>query len=236
MGPDYSPPGGESWDAFYERAGRAWRRVEEAAAETAGALAIVTHGLVCHSFALHHLLLEPPLVNPERWGNTAVTEIDRPRPGACASSTARGISMACRTWSTTSRRRRGLELAPRDDRGRRMRNVEMSSGFDRIAFDQIDVVLLDAGGTLVSLDFEWVERELAARGIECRAQELERAEAAARPAVSREAGERLAQGREPLGFEAFLAIWLRRLAPFADSPAEVRSFARIARTGPSAGR
>jgi probable phosphoglycerate mutase len=80
MGPDYSPPGGESWDAFYQRAGRAWRRVEEAAVETAGALAIVTHGLVCHSFALHHLLLEPPLVNPERWGNTAVTEIDRPAP------------------------------------------------------------------------------------------------------------------------------------------------------------
>ena len=80
MGPDYSPPGGESWDVFYERAGRAWRRVEEAAAGTGGALAVVTHGLVCHSFALHNLLLEPPLVNPERWGNTAVTEIDRPAP------------------------------------------------------------------------------------------------------------------------------------------------------------
>jgi HAD superfamily hydrolase (TIGR01509 family) len=106
-----------------------------------------------------------------------------------------------------------------------MRNVEMSSDSDRIPFDQIDVVLLDAGGTLVSLDFEWVERELAARGVECRARDLERAEAAARPAVSREAGARLAQGREPLGFEDFLSIWLRRLAPFADSPAEVRSLA-----------
>jgi probable phosphoglycerate mutase len=50
------------------------------AAESGGALAIVTHGLVCHSFAQHHLLLEAPLINPERWGNTAVTEIERPAP------------------------------------------------------------------------------------------------------------------------------------------------------------
>jgi probable phosphoglycerate mutase len=80
MGLDYSPPGGESWETFHQRAARAWRRVEELAAETEGPLAVVTHGLVCHSFALHHLRLEPPLVNPERWGNTAVTEIERPAP------------------------------------------------------------------------------------------------------------------------------------------------------------
>jgi probable phosphoglycerate mutase len=80
MALDYSPPAGESWEDFHRRAGRAWRRVEELAEETEGALAIVTHGLVCHSFALHHLLLEPPIVNPERWGNTAVTEIERPAP------------------------------------------------------------------------------------------------------------------------------------------------------------
>ena len=99
------------------------------------------------------------------------------------------------------------------------------SGFERIPFDQIDVVLLDAGGTLVSLDFEWVERELAARGIECGARELERAEAAARPAVSREAGERLTHGREPLDFEGFLTIWLGRLAPHARLPADPRALA-----------
>jgi probable phosphoglycerate mutase len=80
MALDYSPPGGESWEGFHQRAVTAWRRVEELAAETEGPLAIVTHGLVCHSFALHHLLLEPPIENPERWGNTAVTEIERPAP------------------------------------------------------------------------------------------------------------------------------------------------------------
>jgi probable phosphoglycerate mutase len=80
MAPGYEPPNGESWEAFHERAARAWARVEEAAAATGGALAIVTHGLVCHSFALNHLLLEPPLVSPEQWGNTAVTEIERCAP------------------------------------------------------------------------------------------------------------------------------------------------------------
>ena len=106
---------------------RRWRR------ETGGALAIVTHGLVCHSFALHHLLLEPPLVNPERWGNTAVTEIERPRALARAPDQLHATSRwPAGAWSTTSRRRRGRELAPRDVPGRRMTGTyAMSVGFDR---------------------------------------------------------------------------------------------------------
>ena len=80
MALDYEPPGGESWEVFHQRAARAWRRVEEAVAAADGPLAVVTHGLVCHSLALRHLLLEPPLESPERWGNTAVTEIERRTP------------------------------------------------------------------------------------------------------------------------------------------------------------
>lgn len=80
MGPDISPPGGESWEDFHERAAAAWRRVAEARAETEGSLAVVTHGLVCYSFALHHLHLAPPDEVPERWGNTAVTRIDGAPP------------------------------------------------------------------------------------------------------------------------------------------------------------
>jgi probable phosphoglycerate mutase len=80
MAEGYEPPNGESWETFHERARRAWARVEAEAAATDGPLAVVTHGLVCHAFALNHLLLEPPLVNPERWGNTAVTEIERMAP------------------------------------------------------------------------------------------------------------------------------------------------------------
>ena len=55
--PDYEPPNGESWPVFHERIARAWERVVEVARETEGHLATVTHGLVCHSLALHHLEL-----------------------------------------------------------------------------------------------------------------------------------------------------------------------------------
>lgn len=79
-GPDYRPPNGESWDVFHRRVAAAWKRVAAAAGETEGHLAVVTHGLVCHSVALHHLTLEPPLTLPERWGNTAVTELERSAP------------------------------------------------------------------------------------------------------------------------------------------------------------
>jgi len=47
--PDYAPPGGESWEVFHERVDAAWVAVERAAAHTEGHLAVVTHGLVCHS-------------------------------------------------------------------------------------------------------------------------------------------------------------------------------------------
>lgn len=80
MGPGYEPPSGESWEVFYERAASAWSRVVEVAHETAGSLAVVTHGLVCHAFALDHLTIEPPVRAPERWGNTSVTVIEARAP------------------------------------------------------------------------------------------------------------------------------------------------------------
>jgi len=45
--PDSNPPNGETWDAFNARVENTWARIREVAAETAGNLAIVTHGLVC---------------------------------------------------------------------------------------------------------------------------------------------------------------------------------------------
>ncbi len=80
MGPNYIPPGGESWETFYDRAAVAWRRVVEVASSTEGALAVTTHGLVCHAIAQDHLTIEPPLWPPERWGNTSVTIIDGEPP------------------------------------------------------------------------------------------------------------------------------------------------------------
>ena len=80
MGPGYIPPGGESWEVFYERAAAAWRRVVEVAAETEGALAVATHGLVCHAFAVDHLTIEPPHRPPDRWGNTSLTIVTKEPP------------------------------------------------------------------------------------------------------------------------------------------------------------
>ena len=79
MAEGYAPPGGESWDVFHERAARAWQRVTEAAA-IEGDLAIVTHGLVCHSFELHHLTRSPGTESTERWGNTSLTIIEEDAP------------------------------------------------------------------------------------------------------------------------------------------------------------
>ena len=53
-----------------------------------------------------------------------------------------------------------------------------------IPYGEIDTVFLDVGNTLISIDFEWVARELSARNAPCVAEELRRAEAKARPAYA----------------------------------------------------
>ena len=48
------------------------------AAEAAGPLAVVTHGLVCRSLAARHLILPEGQEAPERWANTSLTIADGP--------------------------------------------------------------------------------------------------------------------------------------------------------------
>ena len=55
---------------------------------------------------------------------------------------------------------------------------------ESIAFERIDTIFFDVGNTLLSMDFDWISRELAKRGVVAAPQTLRRAEAAARPAVS----------------------------------------------------
>ena len=79
-----------------------------------------------------------------------------------------------------------------------------------IPYPEIRTLFLDVGNTLVSMDFEWVRSELQALGVDCRVEDLRRAEAAARPAVSRE----VARGRgtesdDIFGF--YIGTVLRRL-------------------------
>ena len=59
-----------------------------------------------------------------------------------------------------------------------------------VPWRELDTVFLDAGNTLVSIDFGWVQRELASRGVEAEVEALRRAEAAARPLVSEAAAQR----------------------------------------------
>ena len=54
-----------------------------------------------------------------------------------------------------------------------------------VPFDAIDTLFLDAGNTLVTMDFALLCDVLAAHGVACEPGALARAEAAARPAVSR---------------------------------------------------
>jgi probable phosphoglycerate mutase len=78
FGSGYVPPGGESWEAFHARVDRAWQAVEVAAAEAPGHLAIVTHGLVCHSIVSRRLGQELDANAAAAFPNTALTILDGP--------------------------------------------------------------------------------------------------------------------------------------------------------------
>lgn len=57
---------------------------------------------------------------------------------------------------------------------------------NHIPYQDLKTVFLDAGNTMVSMDYEWLKDELRRCGVSCELQELRRAEAAARPMVSAE--------------------------------------------------
>jgi broad specificity phosphatase PhoE len=78
FGPDYEPPGGESWGTFHARVDRAWTRI--VASDVPGTLAVVTHGLVCWSIVSRHVAGEPRPAASMRFGNTSVTILDGPAP------------------------------------------------------------------------------------------------------------------------------------------------------------
>lgn len=76
------PPNGETWEAFHARAAAAWERVAGLAREAAGNVVAVTHGLVCYSFALHHLALPAGMVADLGFHNTSVTVAEPRTPWA----------------------------------------------------------------------------------------------------------------------------------------------------------
>lgn len=78
--PDYHPPEGENWEQFEARVDLVFPQLEALAARTVGALAVVTHGLVCRSLAARHLGAGEENEEPRRWGNTSLTVAEGPRP------------------------------------------------------------------------------------------------------------------------------------------------------------
>lgn len=87
-----------------------------------------------------------------------------------------------------------------------------------VPFAEISTLFLDAGNTLVSIDFDRVAAEFSSRGVPCEPARLRRAEAAARPRVSARVHE---HGRTEDGdaFAAYLEFILDALpgAPSASA-------------------
>lgn len=80
FGPDYDPPGGESWEQFHRRVDSVWERVVRRVAALQGNLAVVTHGLVCRSLVMRRHRAPELGENPLAWANTALTIIDSEPP------------------------------------------------------------------------------------------------------------------------------------------------------------
>lgn len=81
-----------------------------------------------------------------------------------------------------------------------------------VPWAELDTVFFDAGNTFLSMDFDRVAAVATELGLDCSGPELERAEAAARPAISAA----LAEGRSTEGdsaFRLYLDEILRCLAP-----------------------
>jgi probable phosphoglycerate mutase len=81
FGPDYAPPGGETWAAFHARVDRAWERILAAVASPGGELAVVTHGLVCLSLASRKLSVpDGAALELTGFANTSVTIVEAVPP------------------------------------------------------------------------------------------------------------------------------------------------------------
>jgi HAD superfamily hydrolase (TIGR01509 family) len=80
-----------------------------------------------------------------------------------------------------------------------------------IPFERLTTLFLDVGNTLISVDFDWIAREIRDRGHACEPEALRRAEAGARPELDRW----LRRGRSTEAgdaFTTFLGFALRRVA------------------------
>jgi putative hydrolase of the HAD superfamily len=99
-----------------------------------------------------------------------------------------------------------------------------------IPYEHIDVLSLDVGNTLISIDFDHLAEGLAAFGLTASADALRRAEAAARPRLSNHFARPPAAG-SPEPFVVYLGAILAHL-PGADRHDEERAADVVARAVP----
>jgi len=101
----------------------------------------------------------------------------------------------------------------------------MNARANELPLHEIDTLFLDAGGTLISMNFTLIARELAALGEPCAPEALGRAEAAARPLVSRAVAKGgSTEGRDT--FSVYVDLVLRRVLTLED-PARAELVAKL---------
>ena len=75
--PGFVPPGGESVEVFHRRVAQAFALIVERRRALAGALVVVTHGLLCEALVRNHVRAA---ALPDQFANTGVTVIDPDPP------------------------------------------------------------------------------------------------------------------------------------------------------------
>jgi putative hydrolase of the HAD superfamily len=108
-----------------------------------------------------------------------------------------------------------------------------------LPFETLQTIFLDVGNTLISMDYAWISREIEARGVEAGVERVQRAEAAARPVVSRAvAGEVSTEGLsmfslylrtilENLGVDGRLGSLVDELAPIFRGPGREKLWTHV---------
>jgi broad specificity phosphatase PhoE len=94
--PDFAPPNGETWAAFYERVAQAFALIVARRASTQGDLLVVTHGLVCRALLQQHIPATAAVT--ATFGNTGVTLLDDVAPYS-----AQLVDCCCHLDATTTR-------------------------------------------------------------------------------------------------------------------------------------
>jgi broad specificity phosphatase PhoE len=75
--PSFVPPGGESVEVFHARVAQAFALIVERRRALAGALVVVTHGLVCGALVRNHARA---IAVPDQFANAGITVLDADPP------------------------------------------------------------------------------------------------------------------------------------------------------------